>query len=121
MTAKNEPGKEIVNKVLGTRLTQGLHGFLEKIKPGSGEDWLNMNAEFYADSVLDLKTKQLLVITCLITQKGALPQLREHLLGCKNVGLTKEEVLAAMMHLILYIGYPPVVNALELVEEVYGK
>jgi len=121
MSDKINEGEEILDFLFGAEAATGLYQFLEKSKKGFGEYLLYSCGEFYSDPTLNLKTKQLIVITALITQKGAFPQLKNHLMGCKHAGLSKEEVVASIIHLTMYIGFPTVVNALEVVDEVFAK
>ena len=118
---KTQKGKEALDLLFGVEGSSSLYNFFEKTKKGYGDYLLYSCGEFYGDETLDIKTKQLIVITTLITQKGAFPQLRNHLQGCKNVGLTRAEVCAAITHLTMYIGFPTVVNAMEVVNDVYKE
>lgn len=119
MENKNDQGRKILEFLFGPQPAIGLYQFLEASKKGMGEYLHYSCGVFYGDQTLDLKTKQLIVITTLITQRGAMPQLRNHLEGCKNAGLSKAEVVAAITHLTMYVGFPLVVNALEVVNDIY--
>lgn len=116
---KTKQGKEILDFLFGESASNGLYQHLEQAKSGFGEYLHYSCGHFYGDETLDLKTKQLIVITTLITQRGAMPQLRNHLRGCKQAGLTRDEVCCAIIHLTMYIGFPAVVNALEVVNDIY--
>lgn len=117
---KINDGKKILAELFGADACQKIVDSLDKDKPGYSDYMFYSYGEFYNDQTLDLKQKELIVIAALITQRGALLQLKGHLNGCKAVGLTKVEVCAAITHLTMYIGFPAVVNALMLVNEVYG-
>src|SRR4051812_43783452 len=68
-------------------------------------------------SHLDLKTRRLLTIAALVSQ-GKERQLRGHIGGALNQGITPEEVTEAIVHLIAYVGFPSGLTALEIASEV---
>ena len=71
-------------------------------------------------SHLDLKTRRLLTIAALVSQ-GKERQLRGHLGGALNQGITAEELTEAVVHLIAYVGFPSGLTALEILNEVVGS
>jgi 4-carboxymuconolactone decarboxylase len=117
--SKVEKGREILELLWGSDTSARFARFLESSQQGFGDYLFYSCGEFYGDQTLALKTKQLIVIATLITQKDTAPQLRNHLLGCKNAGLTRQQVVAAILRLTLYIGFPVVVNALEILDDVF--
>jgi 4-carboxymuconolactone decarboxylase len=68
-------------------------------------------------SHIDLKTRRLLTIAALVAQ-GKERQLRGHLGGALNQGITPEELTEAIVHLIAYVGFPSGLTALEIASEV---
>ena len=70
-------------------------------------------------SHIDLKTRRLLTIAALVSQ-GKERQLRGHLGGALNQGITAEELTEAVVHLIAYVGFPSGLTALEILNEVVG-
>jgi 4-carboxymuconolactone decarboxylase len=70
-------------------------------------------------SHIDLKTRRLLTIAALVSQ-GKERQLRGHIGGALNQGITPEEVVEAIVHLIAYVGFPSGLTALEIANEVIG-
>jgi len=71
-------------------------------------------------SHIDLKTRRLLTIAALVSQ-GKERQLRGHLGGALNQGITPEELTEAIIHLIAYVGFPSGLTALEIASEVIGS
>jgi 4-carboxymuconolactone decarboxylase len=71
-------------------------------------------------SHIDLKTRRLLTIAALVSQ-GKERQLRGHLGGALNQGITPEELTEAIVHLIAYLGFPSGLTALEILNEVIGS
>ncbi len=61
------------------------------------------------------------LITCaLLAALGRHDELRGHLAGALNVGLTKEELVEALMHVGVYAGVPSAVSALNTAASVLG-
>ena len=52
---------------------------------------------------------------------GTEPQLKLHLNVGFNVGPTREKIIGALIHCIPYVGFPRVLNALTLLEEVMDE
>ena len=52
--------------------------------------------------------------------QGKERQLRGHIGGALNQGITPEEVVEALVHLIAYVGFPSGLTALEIANEVIG-
>ena len=70
-------------------------------------------------SHIDLKTRRLLTIAALVSQ-GKERQLRGHIGGALNQGITPEEIVESIVHLIAYVGFPSGLTALEIASEVIG-
>lgn len=68
-------------------------------------------------SHIDLKTRRLLTIAALVSQ-GKERQLRGHIGGALNQGITPEELVESLVHLIAYVGFPSGLTALEIANEV---
>lgn len=93
------------------------------LHPTIGPEIATLITEFcwgdvWARPELDLKTKRLLTIAMLIAQ-GRERQLRVHLAGALDQGISREEVLAVCIHAIPYCGLPAAVTALEIAREVF--
>lgn len=76
--------------------------------------------DIYSRPALD-KHQQALVTIAGLTSLAAEPQLELHINTGFNVGLTKDEVVGAIIHLIPYIGFPRCLNALTLVKKVLAE
>lgn len=70
-------------------------------------------------SYIDLKTRRLLTIAALVSQ-GKERQLRGHIGGALNQGITPEEITEAIVHLIAYVGFPSGLTALEIANDVFA-
>lgn len=77
--------------------------------------------DIYTRPGLLLQQRELVTITSLLTQGDTADQLRVHLNGCLNVGLSRTEIVETCIHCIPYVGFPKVLNALTVVKEVFAK
>lgn len=114
----DEKGREVFKKLFGdeaekvTAMLKSLSSDLERI----GIDF--PFGEFYAkDDLLDLKTRELITLSTLITQ-GLTPQLKLHIKAALNVGCSPVEIEQAILQLIAYVGMPKVINAMVVFKEV---
>lgn len=73
----------------------------------------------YSRSGLDNKQKVQATITALVAQGK--PQIGMHVKTGLSVGLTPEEIVGCIMHLIPYVGFPSVLNALSVAKEVFAE
>lgn len=75
--------------------------------------------DIYSRPGLDNKQKVLTTITALVAQGK--PQIAMHIKTGLTVGLTPEEIVGCIMHLIPYAGFPSVLNALTVAKEVFAE
>lgn len=73
----------------------------------------------YSRPGLDNKQKVLTTITALVAQGK--PQIKMHIKTGLTVGLTAEEIVGCIMHLLPYTGFPSVINALSVAKEVFSE
>lgn len=73
----------------------------------------------YSRPGLDNKQKVLATITALVAQGK--PQIAMHIKTGLSVGLTPEEIVGCIMHLIPYVGFPSVLNALAVAKDVFKE
>lgn len=77
--------------------------------------------DIYDRGVLDLKQREMITITSLLSQGDTEPQLNVHINGALNVGLTREEVIETFIQAIPYVGFPKVLNAVNVAKEVFKE
>lgn len=87
---------------------------------GMGEDVARFLTEYYFGEIctrggLDLKTRELLIY-CVLTTIEADSQLRSHTLGNLKLGNSKETLAAAVIQCLPYIGFPPALKALNVIQ-----
>ncbi len=75
--------------------------------------------EIWQRPALDLRSRSLCMISVAIGMPEAQQNLRLHIRGGLENGLTKEEILEVIMHVGLYVGYPKVVASMNTVIEVF--
>lgn len=62
------------------------------------------------------------LITCaVLTALGKELQLKVHMKGALNIGISREEILEMMVHLAHYSGWPTAVNGTRVAEEVFKE
>ncbi len=68
---------------------------------------------------LPLKTKSLLTIA-ILTTLGNPEELKGHIRGALNIGITKEEIIELLIHTLAYTGAPRTVTAFRVAKEVFS-
>src|SRR5690554_6642324 len=75
--------------------------------------------DIYARPGLDNKQKVLTTISALVAQ--GTPQIGMHVVTGLNVGLTPDEIAGCLVHLIPYVGFPRVLTAMKVAQEVFAE
>lgn len=75
--------------------------------------------DIYARPGLDKKQKVIATISALVAQ--GTPQIEMHVRTGLAVGLTSEEIVGCIVHLIPYTGFPRVLNALKAAQRVFDE
>ncbi|GAY71948.1 carboxymuconolactone decarboxylase family protein [Lentilactobacillus kosonis] len=75
--------------------------------------------DIYERDILDFKQREMITITSLLTQGDTAPQLRVHINGSLNVGLSREQIIETFIQAIPYVGFPKVLNAVTIAKEVF--
>ena len=78
----------------------------------------NCFGDYQTRSGLDMKTRELLTFSILVSLGGCEPQIKGHIRGNVNVGNDKAALLAVVTQLLPYIGYPRTLNAIACLNEV---
>ena len=76
-------------------------------------------ADIYSRPGIDNKQKVLTTITALVAQGK--PQIEMHIKTGLSVGLKPEEIVGCIIHLIPYVGFPSVLNALKAAQKVFKE
>ncbi len=78
----------------------------------------NCFGDYYTRNGLDLKTRELLTFSIILSLGGCEPQLKGHVQGNLNIGNDKQVLLDTVTQLLPYVGYPRTLNALRCINEV---
>ena len=83
-------------------------------------DYLSANCfgDYYTRQVLDVKERELITFTAIVTLGGCEPQAKAHAAANISVGNTRQDLLDALTIALPYIGYPRTLNGLGCVNAV---
>ena len=118
---KIEQGKQLRAEVFGDECENMASQYLQSIYPPMLNLLDSTFSEVYSENVLDLKTKEIIVLSSLITQKDTKPQLKVYIHASLRAGVTPKEILALIYHLVIYVGFPATLNALGMAKEVFDE
>lgn len=76
--------------------------------------------DIYSRPGLDLKSREIAVVAALTALGNASPQLKVHIQGALNVGVTRTEVVEVIMQMAVYAGFPAALNGLTAAKEVFA-
>ncbi|MCT6877772.1 MAG: carboxymuconolactone decarboxylase family protein, partial [Bifidobacteriales bacterium] len=117
-TSRFEQGSEALAAIDG-KGGQDVIDSLQDIAPDLGR-WIVEFAfgDIYTREGLSLQQRELVTIGSLVTQGDTAPQLTVHIQGALNVGLSKESVIEAILQCVPYVGFPRVINAINVARKV---
>ena len=75
--------------------------------------------DIYSRKGLDLKSREIAVVAALTALGNATPQLKVHIHGALNVGVSRTEVVETIMQMAVYAGFPAALNGLFAAKEVF--
>ena len=115
-----EKGRQTMMKLLGPRAGERT-GILYEMAPkladlASGV----LFGEVWGDETLPLRTRSMCTMSALIVLNRQ-AELRIHLRGALNIGISKEEIVALITHLAFYGGMPVAVESLRTAKEVFER
>lgn len=119
--SRHEKGISNIRKLYGELGTNGLK---ENAKLASKFDEYICDfayGDIYSRDSLSLQQKQLITISSLITQGCVQNELKMHIHGGLNAGLSEEQVLDICVHCLPYVGFPRVTSALETAHLVFKE
>jgi 4-carboxymuconolactone decarboxylase len=76
--------------------------------------------DIYSRPGLDLRSREIAVVAALTAMGNAAPQLKVHIEGALNVGVSQTEITEVMMQMAVYAGFPAALNALFAAKEVFA-
>jgi 4-carboxymuconolactone decarboxylase len=116
-----ENGLKIREAVIGKEASQMVSASLADIAPILDQKTLLVFNEALERPVLDMKQREMITIATLLTQGDTSSQLRIHIQGALNVGISREEIVEILIHCLSYVGFPKVLNAISVAKEVFSK
>ena len=113
MSERYRRGIDIAEQLASDKVAHFVESGVAEVAP----DFARMTIEFafgdlYARDALDLRSRELIAIAVLAASGTAAPQLRVHIESAASSGITKAEIVEALMQTALYAGFPAALNAL---------
>jgi 4-carboxymuconolactone decarboxylase len=116
-----ERGRAIQEQIIGSEV-------VEKLYAASPEDqahiqrFLSANCfgDYYTRTGINVPTRELLTFSMLVALGGCDPQVKGHVAANLRVGNDRARLIEVVTQLLPFIGYPRMLNALRVVEEVTG-
>jgi 4-carboxymuconolactone decarboxylase len=113
MSDRYRRGLDVAERLAADKLAHFVKSGVAEVAP----DFARMVIEFafgdiYSRDALDLRSRELIAIAVLAASGNAGPQLRVHVESAASAGITKPEIIEALMQIALYAGFPAALNAL---------
>ena len=77
--------------------------------------------DIYTRPDLDLRSREIAVVAALTALGNAAPQLKVHINGALNVGVTRDEVVGIITMMAVYAGFPAALNGMAAAKEVFAE
>ena len=77
--------------------------------------------DVYSRPGLDLKSREIAAVAALAALGTATPQLKVHIHGALNVGLSRQEVVEIIIQMAVYAGFPAAINGMFAAKEVFQE
>jgi 4-carboxymuconolactone decarboxylase len=120
-TSRRKRGLEAVNqtsKGAGDRVLKSL----SDIAPDMGDFIIEFSyGDVIARNILTPKHKEIAMIAVAAAKGTMEPQMKVHIHAALNVGCTKQEIVELMYHMAVYAGFPPALNGITAVREVFQQ
>ena len=113
-----EKGLALQKAIFGDRIERMAEQAPDGQKPVQRLLSANCFGDYQTRTGLDVKTRELLTFSILLSLGGCEPQLKGHISGNVKVGNDKAFLTAVVTQLLPFIGYPRALNALACLNEV---
>jgi 4-carboxymuconolactone decarboxylase len=77
--------------------------------------------DVYSRSGLDLRSREIATVAALAAMGNARPQLTVHMHAALNGGVTREELIAIVVRMAVYAGFPAALNVMFATKEVFSE
>lgn len=115
-------GLEIQNPLYGDEIKQEMAGLPEDMGAEVAKFLTEICfGDFYTREGLDLKTRELLMLSALVTTGNNQVTLKSHIKGNLKAGNSEETITAAIIQCLPYVGFPNTLSALKTLKEVINQ
>jgi 4-carboxymuconolactone decarboxylase len=119
--SRYQKGLEKLSEVDG-QAGENVINSLQDIAPGLSDYLIEFAfGDIYCRDGLSLQEREIISLTTLLTQGGCEPQLKVHINGALNVGLSPEKIVEVIIHCVPYTGFPRVLNAVTAAKQVFAE
>lgn len=77
--------------------------------------------DVYSRPGLDLRSREIATIAALTALGNAVSQLKVHINGALNVGVSPQEIIEIIIQMAVYAGFPAALNAMYAAKEVFKE
>jgi 4-carboxymuconolactone decarboxylase len=121
MSKRFDRGIEIIQDLYGD-FGSAFFEDLEEIAPDFGRFILEFSyGDVFSRPGLDMRTREIAIISALTALGTAERQLKAHILGALKVGASREEIIEAIMQVAVYAGFPAGFNALMVTKRAFKE
>ncbi|GAB6905710.1 Carboxymuconolactone decarboxylase [Desulfosarcina cetonica] len=119
-STRYQNGLETLNAITASTGAAVVEG-LRDIAPDLA-DWIIEFAygDVFSRQDLDLRTRQLATVAALTAMGTAAAQLKVHIAGALNVGCSRDEIIAVILQMAVYAGFPAAINGVAAAREAFG-
>lgn len=116
-----DDGRAILDSIDGTAGANVIDS-LKDVSPELGHQVVAWAfGEIYARPGLEPRERQLVTLGVLTALGGCEAQLEVHINAALNVGLTPEQITEALLHSVVYCGFPRALNATFTAKKVFAE
>jgi len=120
LDGRRERGEAMLNRITADEGRMVVES-LSDISPELG-DWIIEFAygDVFSDTELSLCTRELATVSALTALGNARPQLKVHIDGALNVGCSPDAIVAVIIQMAVYSGFPSALNGVSAAREVFA-
>lgn len=121
MTERYDKGSEIIKELYG-EFGGAFFEDLEEVSPDFGRFIVEFSyGDVFSRPGLDMRTRELTIISVLTALGTAERQLKAHILGALKAGASREEIVETIMQVAVYAGFPAGFNALMVAKRAFEE
>jgi len=115
-------GLETLNQINGDGSGEKIVDVLKEVSPDLAKYAIEYGfGDLFNRTVLNHKTKEIVIIANLAAMGNAQPQLKAHINAALNIGVSKEEIAEIMILTSAYAGFPTAINSTLALKSVLTK